>query len=122
MIDAAKNTPPKFNDDLFGEHAAREAQRQLTEYPNVPGSAPRDTSEDAARKLTGKAAIHNSILDALAVAGPMTFYQMADYLKLDSRKVQPRMSELAKAGTIEDGGDRAPTPYGRMAIAWRMKE
>ena len=88
-------------------------------YPESPGYQDRDTSRDAAARVVNMREIHHQILGAL-VSGPMTFYEMADYLKIDSRRIQPRMSELAKNGKIIDSGERRETPYGRKGIAWRL--
>lgn len=88
----------------------------LFSYPHAPGYQNRDTSREAAEKVVSVREIHQKILSILAA--PMTFYEVAEALGMDSRRVQPRMSELAALGQIIDGGIRHKTPYGRNGIAW----
>lgn len=93
---------------------------EAKKYPHAPGYQRRDTSIDAARKVTQMNELHINILDTLRRCGPLTFYEVAEFMNVDSRRVQPRMSELAAQGKIADSGDRHPTPYGRKGIAWKM--
>lgn len=88
-------------------------------YPDVPGYQKRDTSKDAAERVTEVRQMQEAIIASLRAWGDMTFYEMAEFLGKDSRRVQPRMSELAKQGKIVDSGKRHDTPYGRKGIAWR---
>jgi len=85
-------------------------------YPNSPGYRMRETSKEAAARVTKIPEIYDRILNALTE--PMTFYDMRDKLGLLYSRVQPRMSDLAAQGKIKDSGQRKQTPYGRNAILW----
>ena len=87
-------------------------------YPDAPGHRKRDTSKEAAQRVTKVAEIHHDIMYALEVFGDFTMHQMAAHLQMEFRRVQPRMSELAAKGKIYDTGKRDLTPYGRKAIVW----
>lgn len=83
----------------------------------------RDTQQDAFRKIKNLGGLHRAILDVLTQATEgYTFYEMSEILGIDSRRIQPRMSELAKMGRIIDSGRRTETPFGRKGIAWKLPE
>lgn len=90
-------------------------------YPVKPGYQDRDTSKDAAARVSKVTETHQLILFAMETFGDFTMHQMAEHLKLEFRKVQPRMSELAAQGKIFDSGKRELTPYNRKAIVWMVK-
>lgn len=87
-----------------------------------PSPGKRDTSAAAASALApGVSQIRNSVLNAIREHGPLTVHECAERLGMAVWTVQPRFSELAKAGAIVDSGDRrANTATGRKAIVWRL--
>lgn len=92
----------------------------LFTYPTTPGYRDRETSKEAASKVTNVSELHNMIWQAIEIA-PSTDYELAEGLGYEFRKIQPRRSELAALGRVIDSGLRRKTPYGRNAIVWMIK-
>ena len=93
----------------------------LFEYPNTPGYRHRETSKEAAANVSNVSDLHAQIIGVLS-QHCFTVYELADFMDMEFRKVQPRCSELAAQGRIIDSGVRRKTPYGRNAICWRLSE
>lgn len=92
----------------------------FTPRPAAPKRVNRGTSIVAHDALREIGEMHLQIVDVLRKKGAMTFYEVADQLNVESKKVQPRMSELANEfKLIEDSGERHMSPYGRKGIAWK---
>lgn len=92
-------------------------------YGNVgPAPGKRDTSNEAAEALaSGVSQLRQAVLDAIREHGPLTVHECAERLGMAVWTVQPRFSELATAGAIEDSGDRRRNAAtGRSAIVWRL--
>ena len=63
---------------------------------------------------------HRIILDALADYGPLTGDEIAGVTKLDKWQVMRRVSELRRAGQVQDSGERRLTPKGCGSVVWRI--
>lgn len=87
-------------------------------YPAAPGHRNRDTSRAAAVSMRPAApTLRARVLDVLA-GRAMTADECALALGETVLAVRPRLTELARLGLIEDGGERRPNASGRMAIVW----
>ncbi len=101
---------------------ARSDQYPLGLYRGLPGHARgSDTSRAAAEAVTQLTQRQRLVL-ATVRAEPGTVWQILDrlgwpYHLKDS--IAPRLTELRRAGLIEDSGTRAPSPHGRLATIWR---
>lgn len=80
-----------------------------------------DTSVEAARAAQGMADQHKAIIwTELLFFGDMTSQEIADKCELDYHQVARRMSEMKRAGEVQDSGERRPSPSGRRACVWRL--
>jgi len=98
-------------------------QRYLdfTLYPNIPGSAPIDTSEEAAESMRASArTLRAKALEALRRYGPLTADEIAGKIGKTVLAIRPRVTELFKMGRIEDTGSRRRNDSGRRAVVWRV--
>lgn len=94
----------------------------FTLYPNVPGSQPRDTSEEAAESMRESApTLRAKALDVLRACGPLTADEIAKKLGKTVLAIRPRITELNKMGHIEATGYRRKNASGRQAAVWRIK-
>ncbi len=92
-------------------------------YPNVPGSAALDTSQDAAESMRESApTLRAKALDVLRRRNGMTADEVADSLGKSVLAIRPRVTELFKLGLIEDSGYRRANASGRMAVVWRTRD
>ena len=66
--------------------------------------------------------VRDRVAAVLAERGPMTADEIAAVLGLSILTVRPRVTDLNKAGRIEDTGARRQTGSGNAAIVWRIKE
>lgn len=101
-----------MNQDLFSHHPA---------YPHAPAAQARDTSVAAARQIKRRAGtIRERVLDAIAER-PMASFELARVLGVSFRSTQPRTSELAATGAIEDCGLRRIDPEtDKAVVVWRL--
>jgi len=93
-------------------------------YPGEPGWKEPTTSRDAARRVTGDAAIlRERVYAAIAAAGArgLTADEAAAAVGRSVLSVRPRVTELAKADPprIVPTGERRANESGMKAKAWR---
>lgn len=98
-------------------------QRYLdfTLYPNVPGSAPVDTSEEAAESMRNSAPTLRAKAMEIIRRTPSTADEVAATLNQTVLAIRPRITELFKMGRIEDTGYRRKNASGRRAVVWAAK-
>ena len=90
-------------------------------YPDAPGFKARETAEDAANGIAGKAGSLRARVYAELRVGPATPEDIALRLGEPVHNIRPRLSELAARGLVEDSGDRGTAMGGRQAIRWRLR-
>ena len=93
-------------------------------YPYAAGSAPTDTSEEAAAHIQPVAATLRALTrQAYAAAGSegLTADECAAVLGYSILSIRPRVTELGRLGEIEDSGNRRKNGSGRSAIVWQLK-
>lgn len=91
-------------------------------YPAVPGSAPIDTSEEAAESMRESApTLRAKALEVLR-RSPATADEVAKALGETVLAIRPRITELFKMGRIEDTGERRTNTSGRRAVVWMAKQ
>lgn len=90
-------------------------------YPDAPGYRNTDTSFAAAEAVKPKAStVRLMVLEALKTR-PMTSIEIAGYIGMPFESTQPRTSELAAKGLIEDSGLRGKSrDPSKQAIVWRL--
>lgn len=90
-------------------------------YPDAPGYRNTDTSRDAADAIKPRLSkMQSDVLKVLAVR-PMTVMEIAQALRQRFETIQPRTSECAAKGLIEDSGERGISRDPRKAaIVWRL--
>lgn len=90
-------------------------------YPQSPGFRRTDTSRAAAEAVKPKAAtVRLMVLEALK-RRPMTSIEIAEHLRLPYSTCQPRLSENAAKGLVEDSGARGRSrDPSKAAIVWRL--
>ena len=83
----------------------------------------RDTSADAYASVKDRiSAMQTQLLVALRASSTgASADQLASMTGLGWSNARKRLSELAKAGMVEDSGKRAVNASGRRAIVWRAK-
>ena len=92
-------------------------------YHETIGYQPTETSFNAAVRVAVNARnVRDRVAAVLAERGPMTADEIAAVLGLSILTVRPRVTDLNKAGRIEDTGARRQTGSGNAAIVWRIKE
>ena len=96
-------------------------------YHETIGYQRTETSFNAAvRVALNTRNVRDKVADFLAAVlaerGPMTADEIAAVLGLSILTVRPRVTDLNKAGRIEDTGARRQTGSGNAAIVWRIKE
>lgn len=80
----------------------------------------RDTSKAAAEAVRAKP-MREIVFDVIASAPvPLSPDDVADILGKGVLSIRPRVTELAKAGRIEDSGRRGLTDDGRRCIRWQV--
>lgn len=91
-------------------------------YPDEPGYRNTDTSFAAAEAVKPKAStVRLLVLEALKKRS-MTSIEIAQYIGMPYSTCQPRTSELAAKGLIEDSGLRGKSrDPSKSAIVWRLK-
>lgn len=90
-------------------------------FPGHHAGDESETSYEAAKDIAPRAeSLRQRVLASLREEGPASSTQLAKRLEEPFDSVQPRTSELKRAGLIEDSGERAPTQYGKPSIVWRM--
>ncbi len=91
-----------------------------TSYPNVPGFKVDGPSREAAVKEIGRAkTLRDRVVEVLRY-GDKTADEVAMTMNETVLAVRPRLSELVKAGRIEDTGRRTPNESGHKATIWRL--
>jgi predicted HTH transcriptional regulator len=96
-------------------------QPDLFGYPARPGWKARQTAQDAAASVAGRAPrLRQLCLEALHERGPMTADECADRLQVDKLSIRPRFSELAALGRIRDSGERHLNASHKRAIVWTV--
>jgi predicted ArsR family transcriptional regulator len=90
-------------------------------YPRTPAPGKRATSQAAAEAMVPHAATLQDLALKALRRKPQTSWELAQALRVDFESIQPRTSELAALGLIEDSGERgaARSPK-RTAIRWRL--
>ncbi len=88
-------------------------------YPNYPGYKSRDTSKEAAARVSNVSEMKQRIIELFRYNN-LSDDELARLMGLGVHKVRPRRSELTAAGLIVDSGDRVLSPEGRNSIVWRM--
>lgn len=90
-------------------------------YPDAPGWRKTDTSKAAALAMNPKAAtVRLMVLEALK-RRPMTSIEISEHLRLPYSTCQPRLSENAAKGLVEDSGKRGRSrDKSKSAIVWRL--
>lgn len=92
-------------------------------YHETIGYQRTETSFNAAvRAAVNARNVRDKVAAVLAERGPMTADEIAAVLGLSILTVRPRVTDLNKAGRIEDTGVRRQTGAGNAAIVWRIKE
>ena len=92
-------------------------------YHETIGYQQTETSFNAAVRVAVNARnVRDRVAAVLAERGPMTADEIAAVLGLSILTVRPRVTDLNKAGRIEDTGARRQTGSGNAAIVWRVKE
>ena len=92
-------------------------------YHETIGYQQTETSFNAAvRAAVNARNVRDKVASVLAERGPMTADEIAAVLGLSILTVRPRVTDLNKAGRIEDTGARRQTGSGNAAIVWRVKE
>lgn len=82
-----------------------------------------ETSKQAARQAQAFAAGHcRQILDALLEHGSQTKDELAANTGLDSVAVARRMNQLCESLLVRKSGATRPTPTGRAATVWELRE
>lgn len=91
-------------------------------YPDAPGHNFRDTSKDAAKSMEPHVSrLAADILGRLR-AKSSTAHEIEASSGMRMQTISARIRELTLKGYLEDSGERRPTPSGRNAIVWRVKE
>ncbi len=96
----------------------------LVERRMAPPSVPVDTSEAAARGITGDAAaLRRRVLRAIQDSGTYgrTDDEIQCQLALDGNTERPRRWELVQLRMIYDSGMRRQTRSGRRAVVWTVR-
>lgn len=92
-------------------------------YHETIGYQRTETSFGAAvRAAVNARNVRDRVAAVLTERGPMTADEIAAVLGLSILTVRPRVTDLNKAGRIEDTGARRQTGSGNAAIVWRVKE
>lgn len=89
-------------------------------YPNYPGYKARDTSRGAADGIAPRASIIRAKVIAALRGGPKTNEEVASATGVPLLNVRPRMTELARSGTVVDSGERGRSQSGHSAVIWRL--
>lgn len=96
-------------------------------YPLNPGFKRRGTSSDAARAISKRApSLKEKAFSVLLLAMAQgrtgaTADEVARELGETEFSIRPRLSELVKAGLIEDSGITHKNTSGHSATVWRVK-
>lgn len=92
-------------------------------YHETIGYQRTETSFNAAvRAAVNARNVRDKVAAVLTERGPMTADEIAAVLGLSILTVRPRVTDLNKAGRIEDTGARRQTGSGNAAIVWRVKK
>jgi predicted ArsR family transcriptional regulator len=85
-----------------------------------PGYKDTDTSEKAARKVSGRAPMLRAKAYQILVESkePMTADEVAARMGESVLSIRPRLSELVEAGRIKDSGQRGQNASGASAKKW----
>jgi len=81
-----------------------------------------ETSHAAAHAAAGVAAHHQAlIMRHLRTVTDATYHEIGEAIGVDAHRVGKRMSELKRAGRIEETGTTRETPSGRQGTVWRVR-
>jgi hypothetical protein len=91
-------------------------------YPHVPGHRGISSSIEAAEKIkstvhTMRDRVHGII--KLAGANGITTEELCQFMKMEAKHTQPRVSELRKLGKVVDSGLRRKSESGVNVIVWK---
>lgn len=92
-------------------------------YPDSPGFKSSGPSEEAAHKVTGRAAILRAqVLERYRKVYPqgLTADEVASALNQSVLSIRPRVSELHRNGEITDTKTRRKNDSGMSATVWRF--
>lgn len=91
----------------------------MSTYPDTPGWKRDGTSSDAATAITSRApTLRSKVLQVLNSAD-LTADECAERLGESVLGIRPRLSELRRAGKIEETGERRLNVSGMNASVWR---
>jgi predicted transcriptional regulator len=90
----------------------------LDQYPYAPAPGKTDTSHAAAEIVRPNAATIRAAVLAEIRRAPGTYHQISERLGIDSRTVQPRISELRAQSLVRDSGRRVKTDGHASAAVW----
>jgi predicted transcriptional regulator len=91
----------------------------MTKYPHEPGWRDPETSREAAEAIAGIAGtLRRLVYDHIRKHPHQTADDIAVALRISTRAIQPRVSELRALGLIINSG-RGKNPSGHSAHLWR---
>lgn len=92
------------------------------QYPHVPGHRGVSSSIEAAEKIAPKVhTMRDRVYGIIKVCGQngITVEELCQFMKMEPKHCQPRVSELRKLGKVVDSGDRRPSESGVRVIVWK---
>lgn len=92
----------------------------MSDYPHEPGWRDAETSREAAEAIAGIAGtLRRLVFDYIRTHPGRTADDIAAALKMSTRTIQPRVSELRALGLIINDG-RGRNPSGHAAHLWKV--
>lgn len=94
----------------------------MSDYPHEPGWRDPETSREAAEAIAGIAgSLRRLVYDEIRRHPLQTADDIAAALRMTTRAIQPRVSELRTLGLIVNDG-RGKNPSGHAAHLWRVTD
>ena len=88
-------------------------------YPDQPGFKVSGPSREAAESIAQAApTLRAMALSVIKSRGPLTSDEVASHLGQSILAIRPRLSELKRAGKMQDAGTRRLNNSGKMATCW----
>ena len=92
-------------------------------YPTTPGSKGGGASEDAGKKIAGRAKMLRASIENLMLTGyRLTADEIAERLRETPFAIRPRCTELVQAGVLIKTKDRRPNASGMAAHLLRHRD